>query len=171
METDTFDVVGSDPYPITYEGATVERAGQWARSTRQAVAGSRGIWMVPQAFAVNGVAPTLEQMRSMAWQCIAEGAMGLIFYSWFELRADTEHPFDVRWSDLQLVAEEVNAMVPVLLSVEPAPTPEVTGASIIHWTVRRSGDIVYLIAVSDSSTEAASAIVRFPERPEAVVHV
>lgn len=165
--SDTFDVIGADPYPITSEGASVAKAGLWGRQTRQAVAGARGIWMVPQAFAINGVAPTLEQMRSMAWQCIAEGAMGLIFYSWFELRADADHPFDARWAELSLIAEEIDAMIPVLLSIEPAPTPEVTGPSSLHWGVRRSGALVYYIAASDSP-EATSAVVRFVERPESV---
>jgi hypothetical protein len=168
----SFDVIGTDPYPIP--GRPVSLAGQWARRTREAVDDARAVWMVPQVFskamhyedpqrreAVRG--PTYEEMRSMTWQCIAEGADGLVFYSWFELRRDTSQPFETRWPDVKRIAAEVAQMIPVLLSVEPVPPLQVTAPESIHWTTRRREGAVYLVTVNDSE-EPARVIVRFPKR-------
>jgi len=168
----TFDVIGTDPYPIP--GRPPAMAGQWARVTREAADDARAVWMVPQVFskamhytdperraAVRG--PTYDEMRSMTWQCIAEGADGIVLYSWFELRRDTSEPFEQRWPEVKRVAEEVAEMIPVLLSVEPTPELAVIGSEAIHWTVRRHEGAVYLITVNDSE-EAAGATVRFPSR-------
>ncbi len=170
--TKTFDVIGTDPYPIP--GRPVSLAGQWARRTREAVADARAVWMVPQVFskamhytdpeqrqAIRG--PTYEEMRSMTWQCITEGADGIIFYSWFELRRDTSQPFEQRWPEVKRIAEEVAEMVPVLLSVEPLPELDVQAPEAFHWTARSHQGGVYLFTVNDSE-EPVRAIVRFPKR-------
>ncbi|MGD8238744.1 MAG: hypothetical protein PVH68_09345, partial [Armatimonadota bacterium] len=168
--TKSFDVIGTDPYPIP--GRPPAMAGQWARRTREAVDDARAIWMVPQVFskamhytdpekreAVRG--PTYEEMRSMTWQCICEGADGIILYSWFELRRDTSQPFEQRWPEVKRVAAEVAEMIPVLLSVEPTPELRVTAPEAVHWTGRSHEGRAYLFLVNDGD-EPARAIVQFP---------
>ena len=145
----TFDVIGTDPYPIPHKPASV--AGEYARKTVQAVMGARAVWMVPQIFNWASYKdetedkkacrpPTLEEMRSMAWQCIANGANGLVFYSWFDLwrmskdvaaggKALVPEPFEDRWRDVTLMADEIKKMMPILLSVEPPVSPSKLDAS------------------------------------------
>lgn len=163
----TFDVIGTDPYPIPDRPAAM--AGEWAATTRRAVADGRPLWMVPQAFRwPDKRPPTFDEMRSMAWQCIAEGADGLIFYSWFDLRNDPEHPFAERWGELKRVAQEISDMIPVLLSVEEPPAVDVQAPGVVHWTIRRYQGAAYVILVNGGE-EPATASVRFARPLERVV--
>ena len=170
---DSFDVIGTDPYPIPDK--PVSMAGDWTRRTRAAVADARAIWMVPQVFnpAVysqdpQARPPTFEEMRCMAWQCIAEGADGLVFYSWFDLWRDRAHPFDQQWAKVKRVAEEVGRMAPVLLSVEPVPELEVEGSEAVRWTARSAQGMLHLFVVNTGAVPA-EATVRFPRRPQGIV--
>ncbi|MBP5320610.1 MAG: hypothetical protein J6334_06450 [Kiritimatiellae bacterium] len=155
----TFDVIGTDPYPIPSKPAGM--ATTWTRVTRKGSFGCRAMWQVPQAFDWGAYhssepsrqtrAPTLEEMRSMAWQCVAAGANGLIFYSFFDFfKAPNNVPFEVRWKDMKQVAEEFAARIPMLLSVEPAPTvtgaPETLGVRCWRWN-----GAVYLLAVNSTN--------------------
>ena len=160
----TFDVIGADPYPIPDQPASL--AADWTRTVRTQLGGARAMWMVPQLFRwpEKPRGPSLAELRSMAWQCITEGATGLVFYSWFEIRADKQVPFDTRWRDMKQVAQEVKDMIPVLLSVDSAPTPKVQAPPSVHWTVRKHQGAVYLVLVNDSPTPAR-ATVTFPTRP------
>jgi len=160
----TCDILGSDPYPIP--GASPDMAGQWTRLTRQAGGPARAAWMVPQAFRYPGRdrPPTYEELRSMTWQCLAEGATGLIFYSWFELRQDRQFPFEARWPEVKRVVAEVKAMVPMLLSVEKPPAIGVDQAPALHWTARAYGGAAYLILVNGERTPL-TAKVHLPASP------
>ncbi|MEI6501742.1 MAG: hypothetical protein WCP21_12045 [Armatimonadota bacterium] len=86
----TFDVLGTDPYPIP--SVPARQAARYTVMSRDSVLGSRPIWQVPQS--MNWASyrtseeekkecrpPTLGELRSMSWQCITEGATGLIYYS------------------------------------------------------------------------------------------
>ncbi|NQT12026.1 MAG: hypothetical protein HQ582_04725 [Planctomycetes bacterium] len=165
--TKSFDVVGTDPYPIPDLPAAV--AGQWAEQTRKAVADSRALWMVPQVYRKPKAEqpPTFDELRSMTWQCITEGADGIVFYSWFGIWGDESHPFNQRWPEVKRVAEEVSRMAPVLLSVEPTPAVTLDGPEAVHWTVRRHRGTVYLFIVNDGE-QPASADVRLAQKPKGV---
>lgn len=148
----TFDAIGTDPYPIPTHPS---RAAQWTRLTVDGVCAARPVWMVPQIFNWNcyrkdrkGRTPTFEEMRSMAWQCICEGATGLVFYSFFDIRRDPTTPFDVQWRRVKQMAEEIKKWVPVLLSVDEPPSLQARGNNV-HYTVRRAGRRVVLFAVND----------------------
>jgi hypothetical protein len=65
------------------------------------------------------------------------------------------------------VAAEVKAMIPVLLSVEPAPAFETRDRPWLHWTTRKLGETVYLIAVSDDD-RPHSATFRLGRAPQRV---
>lgn len=157
----SFDVIGTDPYPIPDHPPAM--AGQWASMTREAVADARAIWMVPQVFRwpEKERPPTLDEMRSMAWQCIAQGANGLIFYSWFELRGDKRFPFAQRWKEVKQVAREIHDVIPVLLAVDPLPEMAVTAPETVHWIARAHEGSIYLFLVNDSR-ESVNVGVRFP---------
>jgi len=168
----TFDAIGTDPYPIPTRPASV--AGEWARKTVRAVRDARPVWMVPQVhnWAVyetteEGKAgkrpPTVEEMRCMAWQCIAEGAGGLVFYSFFDLQRDPAAPFEARWADMTTVAREIKEQTPNLLSVEPVPLLDVAAQPWLSWTTRQVGTDTFLYLVN-SGTEEHSLAVGLPRR-------
>ena len=126
----SFHAIGTDPYPIP--ARPVALAGQWTRKTVDGVCGARPVWMVPQVFnwanykktpeeKAQHRAPTLDEMRSMAWQCIAEGANGLVFYSWFDLHKDATTPFDEPRARVKQLAAGIAPLTPVLLSLDADP--------------------------------------------------
>jgi hypothetical protein len=168
----TFDAIGTDPYPIPTSSAA--RALDWTRKTRNAGFGLRSVWQVPQVFDWRAYkkspedqekyrAPTLLEIRSMAWQCIAAGANGLVFYSWFDLhKMNKVDPFDQRWADVKTMAGEIKQLIPVILSVEETPKVEVQAPEGVAWSLRQLGTDTYLIAVN-SADEPAQATFRFPK--------
>ncbi len=155
----TFDAIGTDPYPIP--GSPARRAAEWTQMTVGAVKGSRPVWQVPQVFnwanyrkteeEKQGLRPpTKAEMRSMAWQCITNGATGLVFYSFFDIKRDTVVPFEEQWGYVKDMAAEIRELSPVILSVEPAPSIRpVSGRGWLHYMVRRLGGKVYLFVVND----------------------
>ncbi len=167
---DTFDVIGTDPYPIgrlPQEGHTPSMARQWTAETARQLSYARPLWQVPQVFnwanyrkgetARYGRTPTYDEMRSMAWQCIAEGATGLILYSWFDIQRNPDVPFEEQWLRLKRLAAEIDRMVPILLSVEPAPPARVIVPDLpdgVLVLVRRHGGKLYIVAVDDGSADA-----------------
>jgi len=163
--TKSFDVIGTDPYPIPTPGPW--RAGEWAMKTREAAGGERAMWMVPQVFnwacyqttdaeRAASRPPTLEEMRSMAWQCICEGATGLIFYSWFDIQRDKLVPFETQWGFCKQMGEEIKRYVPALLSTDPTPEVTVKGGDWLHALVRTFEGRTYIFAVNDGQDEGAA---------------
>ncbi len=174
----TFDVIGTDPYPIGRSPASM--AGQWTAETFRQVEQARPMWQVPQlhnwanyaksdAEKKGGRTPTFEEVRSMAWQCICEGATGLVFYSWFDVKRNPDAPFDVQWSGLKRLAEEIDRMAPILLSDEPMPSIRVQGEQPrwLHWLARQSGGKTYLMVVNDGDGEGEVSF-HLPSIPKSV---
>jgi len=169
---DSFDAIGTDPYPIPSGPAS--NAGEWARRTRQGVAGARPVWMVPQVFnwacykkdeqKAQFRPPTYEEMRCMAWQCIAEGANGLVFYSWFDLHRDKAAPFTEQWPKVARMAQEIKDRIPVLLSVEPAASIRVPPCKWLRHRVAQLGDRTWLISVN-ITPEPQTATFELPGAP------
>ena len=167
----TFDILGVDIYPVT--GSPLSAVTQGARKTSDAMLGMRPMWHVPQSFdwglfrddkpgAPPYRMPTIAEMRSMAWQFIAAGANGLIFYGFSTIQVPkrkdgTPFSFDKAWADICTVAEEVKQYIPVLLSVEDAPS--VTGAPE-SWGLRvwRKDGETWLLAVNAQDTTASAEL-------------
>ena len=178
----TFDAIGTDPYPIGRAAAS--QAAEWTAETFRQVQGARPMWQVPQVFNWGNYpsiapasdqqrTPTFDEMRSMAWQCIAEGATGLIFYSWYDVRRNPDVPFETQWQHLKNIAAEIDRHAPALLSIEPVPAVKaggVTGAdppAWLRWTARRHGGRLYLFAVNDGDGEGEFTFM-FPGAPRSV---
>lgn len=174
----TFDVIGTDPYPIGRSPASM--AAQWTAETFRQVEQARPMWQVPQlhnwanyaktdAEKNGGRTPTYEEVRSMAWQCICEGATGLVFYSWYDVKRNPDVPFDVQWEGLKRLAREIDQMAPILLSADPLPTIRVQGEQPrwLHWLARKSVGKMYLVAVNDGDGEGKIDF-RLPSIPKGV---
>ena len=149
---DSFDVIGTDPYPVPQ--ASIGNVTLWTRTTDEEVMGLKPMWQVPQAFAWEDYGkpgsrfPTRDEMVNMTWQCIANGANGLVYFAYRLLYRDGRFMVD-RWADICAAAASVKPYMPVMLSGEEPP--EVTGAtedlSVRAW--RYQGD-TYLAAVNNT---------------------
>ena len=119
----TADVLGTDPYPIPERLPSL--AADWTRRTLDARGPNSPIWQVPQIFDWAGYRegpakdaarpPTLDEMRTMAYQCLVEGAKGLIFYSWYDLHKFPE-TFDARWAEVTQMNAELRAFLPWVIA-------------------------------------------------------
>ena len=163
----TFDVIGTDPYPLPDK--PVGTALQWTRNTRDHTFRTRAVWQVPQVFDWGAYrkgaarektrAPTLAEMRAMAWQCVAAGANGLVFYSFFDLFAMSDRdPFERRWSDVCAMGEEIKRYLPIMLSVETLPQLACKGPAAVETRAWRVGSHLYLLAVNGDTATADAVI-------------
>ena len=156
----TCDIIGTDPYPVPKRPLSM--VTDWTRKTVDAYYGKRPVWQVPQAYdpgaAKGGRMPTAEEMRQMSWQCVAAGANGLVYYSFGTIvKTNNATPFEKAWADVCTAASEIKKYIPVLLSVEPAPS--VTGAPAA-WSVRtwRKDGNVYLLVVNAQNAAASAEL-------------
>ncbi len=180
----TFDVVGSDPYPISANPPS--QAALWTQKTMDAGFGKRAVWQVPQIFNWASYkkterekrdyrAPTYEEMRGMAWMCVANGANGLIFYSFFDLFkmdkttaeggfAAVREPFDERWGEVKKMAQEISDQFPILLSagetLDIGATDDSSEDAI--WRLYGTDEGTWLLVVNKSQ-EPRQAAFSIPE--------
>lgn len=130
----TFDVIGTDPYPINSpynKSSTDGQAAGVGREVDVSLAGidsARPLWEVIQAHNLRNYkkdcsacrTPSPKEERSMAWQAICRGANGIVYYSFFDIKRNDDVPFATQWKVLSDVAAEIDAFAPVLLSDEGA---------------------------------------------------
>ena len=149
---DSFDVIGTDPYPVPQ--ASIGNVSMWTRTTDDEVMGLKPMWQVPQAFAWEDYGkkghrfPTREEMVNMTWQCVANGANGIVYFAYRLLYKKGKFLVD-RWADICAAAASVKPYIPVILSDEEPP--QVTGAtedlSVRAW---RYQGAVYLAVVNNT---------------------
>lgn len=126
----TFDVVGTDPYPVPL--SPIGMAANWTEQTKAETYDVRPLWQIPQMFdwtrydRANARYPTREEMVNMSWQCLAAGANGLIYYTFYGVypkgyyAGDEKFGWD-RWLANCQAAATVQPFVPVFLSDEDEP--------------------------------------------------
>jgi len=139
---DAVDVMGLDPYPISKPRGQNHLAmvGEWTRLGRQAVQDARPVWMVLQYFPLTSAGgwPTEDELRTMSWMAIVDGARGLLYWS-FGTRglAWVKDPAERlrHWQDLVRVTREIKGLEPVLL----APDASVITADSSQGAVRTLG--------------------------------
>ena len=156
----TFDVVGADPYPVP--ASPIGNVSVWTRTANDEVMGLKPLWMVPQAFAWEDFGsegrrfPTRKELLNMTWQCVANGANGLVYFTYRTLFKDGKILED-RWADVCAAAESVKEFFPVLLSDEepPAVTGETDALSVRAW---RHRGFVYLAVVNNTREPVAGTV-------------
>ena len=111
------DIVMADPYPIPDRPVSIP--GDVADQLRTEFKGKKPFWIVPQAFGGGELwsrEPTSQEIRSMTWQSIINGATGIQYFvrqglNYFPKSAAT-------WSECGRIAMEVAELTPWLLSDE-----------------------------------------------------
>ena len=157
----TFDVMGSDPYPVGNSG-DLNQVWDWTVGTVKGCRRLKPVWQVPQAFdwgaywpdkADKTRMPTRDEMACMGWTAIAGGANGLVWYSFSPLRKmDRKLPFAKAWADVKSAAEEIAKSIPVFL-LDDAPdavTADRAEAKVRAW---RKGERLYVLVVNLTKTE------------------
>lgn len=144
------DIVMADPYPVPVYPVT--RAGDAARMLKKEFAGRMPVWIVPQAFGGGEHwlrEPTIQEIRSMTWQAIAEGATGIQYFIRQGLNAFPKST--ATWNECGRMAMEVNAITPWLLSEEES-IPVTSSSSDITVTSRMFRGQLIIIAVNKTKS-------------------
>jgi hypothetical protein len=144
------DVIATDIYPVIPPGirpqyalwedgqqgdfldTTISQVGRYVDKMRQVAGAGRGVWMVLQGFAWEKLRdgdqdpkmvlyPTLAQTRFMAWQAVAHGVTGLLW--WGLYKTPPEAPL---WGHISAVAAELNAHGEELAAPLGGSAPELT---------------------------------------------
>ncbi len=164
----TADIFGMDSYPVFEVGSDKEELPEPQRLAR-AMAREiphRAVWHVPQSFSwgarvTTGVGrfPTAHEFRNVCWQMIVEGATGLIWYNLYDMRRDDEligdavenrTPFAESMGIATATAQEISDLIPVLLSIEPAPEVTTADREWLNVTTRSHDGRYYLFALNNT---------------------
>ncbi len=164
---DTYDIIGTDPYPIGSDDNDYDRCAKWAEVAVNGSFGVRPVWQVPQVFDwgvywKNKVKktrmPSARELKNMFWQAVACGANGLIGYSHFDIRRmDWKNPKDKVWADVCEAAEEIRAYAPVILSGDAPPTVTTDNPSV-RVRAWRDGKTVHVLAVNTKDVPAKATV-------------
>jgi len=166
----TYDVGGTDPYPIDMPGSekNIGLVRNWTRRTLASTFGTKPVWMAIQFFNPvfygsgkdkNLRAPTEQELRNMCWQAIAEGANGIIIFGYMSLRLEGRESFDKRWPEACRVGQEIRDLSGLLLSDDATASVRVKdstkGVSVRAW---RMNDALHILVVN-GSVDAGQCII------------
>ena len=161
-----FDIISSDPYPIGVGRGQISIASEYPRICREKTWGLRPLWQVPQSFAWDWCLshkdpegnryPTYEELRSMAWQAIAGGANGLLWYSAHHIfKCSSPEELETNWGNLVRVAEEIKSYADVIQSEDVSTTS--SNPSIVVRAFRKDG-ATWVLAANSVRTEASGVV-------------
>jgi len=175
-----FDITGADVYPVSYPPGThagtsnhdISVVGDVTKKM-VAAAGGKPVWMTLQ-IAWSGVTPTKERPeivprfpslhdeRFMAYQAIANGARGLVFFGGH--LTEIASPADAKagwnwtfWNETlrPVVAELSSASVaPALVAPAAAPSMRASAADVEH-VARDDGRFLYVVAVRRDAAQTS----------------
>lgn len=118
--SDALDIVMADPYPIPNVPAS--QVGKITAQLSAAFKGFKPVWIVPQAFGGGewwSREPTIQELRSMTYQAIINGAKGIQYFIRQGLNSFPKST--AGWNECGRMALEISELSPWLLSDEPAP--------------------------------------------------
>src|SRR5450759_4130525 len=141
--SDALDVVMADPYPIPDH--PVSMPGDVADQLRTEFKGKRPFWIVPQAFGGGELwsrEPTIQEIRSITWQSIINGATGIQYFvrqglNYFPKSSAT-------WSECGRMAIEVAELTPWLLSDEETLPVESYSRNVIVASRIHNGQLIIM---------------------------
>jgi hypothetical protein len=159
------DIVMADPYPLP--DLPVTMVGDVARQLREEFTGKRPVWIVPQAFGGGELwsrEPTIQEIRSMTWQSIINGATGIQF---FVRQGPNYFPKSTAaWAECGRMAMEVAEITPWLLSDEETLPVESSSKNIIASSRMHDGKLIVIVV--NKLNEPAPISVRVSGIPASV---
>ncbi len=166
------DLAGCDIYPVPFgryvghsDLADRHRSSVGAYTRRMAAgAPGKAIWMVLQGFSWNDIStdadpkpkkprPTYDQSRFMAYDAIANGARGILYWGTYKVEKDSR-----LWGALKKVAGDLSELEPLLAAPDPGwpihiqldATPQSADREIA-CVVRRLGSRTLIVLANENS--------------------
>ncbi len=148
----SLDIVMADPYPIP--DMPVTYTGNAARSLSREFSGKRPVWIVPQAFGGGELwsrEPTRQEIRSMTYQSIINGASGIQYFVRQGLNLFPKSTGT--WAECGMMAVEIAEMTPWLLSEEKS-IPVICGSENISVRSAMHDGQLLVLAVNKANIPA-----------------
>jgi len=151
------DIVMADPYPVPDLPASL--VGEVAEQLKTEFTGKRPFWIVPQVFGGGELwsrEPTIQEIRSMTWQSIINGATGIQYFirqgpDYFPKSAST-------WGECGRMATEVAELTPWLLSDEAALPVQCSSKNVLVSSKVHNSQLI--IMAVNRKNEPVSATIR-----------
>ncbi|HOP58956.1 MAG TPA: hypothetical protein PLR52_06005 [Bacteroidales bacterium] len=137
------DIVMADPYPVP--DMPISLVGNTAASLSREFYGKRPLWMVPQAFGGGELwkrEPTLQELRSMTYQAIINGARGIQYFVRQGLNIFPKST--VAWNECGRMAVEISEISPWLLSDENTIPVRSASSNIAVTSALHKGQLLVL---------------------------
>ena len=157
---ESFDIIGSDPYPVSSAENRIGIAGECADLCVSATFGMRPLWQVCQAFdwywhrrnfraeMSEHHFPYPDEFANLVWQSVAAGATGIFWYDfdWWESYIPAEQR-ESSWACFKDTTAKLLKYSDVFLSVEPTPVAHVDakGVRVRTWSLN---GVKYLLVVN-----------------------
>jgi hypothetical protein len=144
------DIIMADPYPVPDQPVTVE--GNIAGQLSHEFEGEKPVWMVPQAFGGGELwsrEPTIQEIRSMTYQAIVNGARGIQYFVRQGLNLFPKS--SAAWNECGRMALEIAEITPWLLSDEEAIPVKVNSSNIMVTSAVHDGQLL-IIAVNKTNS-------------------
>ncbi len=153
---DALDIVMADPYPIP--DLPVTFVGETTARLKTEFKGKRPLWIVPQAFGGGelwGREPTVQEIRSMTWQSIINGATGIQYFVRQGLNYFPKS--SAAWSECGKISVEVAELTPWLLSDEESLPVNSYSKNILVSSRLHNGQLI-IMAVNKVNEPVSSSI-------------
>jgi|WetSurMetagenome_2_1015567.scaffolds.fasta_scaffold00002_201 hypothetical protein len=161
LYADALDIVMADPYPVP--DLPVTMVGDVTGKLVEEFKGRKPVWIVPQAFGGGELwkrEPTLQELRSMTYQAIINGARGIQYFVRQGLNLFPKST--TAWNECGRMASEIAELTPWLLSDEEtimvqSSSPQIIASSAIH-----EGQLaIFAVNKTNSPQQAHFKIARF----------
>jgi hypothetical protein len=170
---DALDIVMADPYPVP--NGSVTQVGDVTKQLRSEFEGEKPVWIVPQAFGGGewwGREPTIQELRTMTYQAIVNGATGIQYFVRHGLNSFPKSTS--AWNECGRMAAEISGITPWLLSDEKSVPVQSNSANIRISSRVHNGQLLIIAVnrvnspqmadINISGTSARNARVLFENR-------
>jgi hypothetical protein len=158
---DALDIVMADPYPVPDMPVTI--VGNVALSLSSEFRGKRPVWIVPQSFGGGelwGREPTIQEIRSMTYQSIINGARGI---QYFVRQGLNLYPKSTAtWNECGRMAVEIASLTPWLLSEEETIPVRPGSGNILVTSAVHDGQLMIMAANRTNSPQRADYSISIP---------
>ena len=144
------DIVMADPYPVP--NSAISQIGDVAAQLRSSFNGEKPVWIVPQAFGGNewwGREPTINEIRSMTYQAIVNGARGIQYFIRHGLNSFPKST--ATWNECGKIALEIAEITPWLLSDEESMPVRSGSRNVVVFSALHDGQLI-IIAVNNANS-------------------
>jgi len=147
---DALDIVMADPYPVP--NSAISQIGDITAQLKSAFYGKKPVWIVPQAFGGSewwGREPSVNEIRSMTYQAIVNGAGGIQYFVRQGLNSFPKST--ATWDECGRMAIEIAEITPWLLSDEETIHARTNSRDVSVTSALHDGQLL-LIAVNNANS-------------------